>query len=83
LIEQDLQKKYNILGTVWLFGKVWVESAKCFVSCCVTVKNIPRRIYLAQREFRADSHSGQTLPGEQVSISYLFPPSGSEPQTRR
>jgi hypothetical protein len=51
---------------------VWVESAKCFVSCCVTVKNIPRRIYLAQREFRADSHTGQTLPGEQVSIFISF-----------
>jgi hypothetical protein len=37
-------------GVVYLFGKVWVESAKTHVSCCVTVKNIPRRIYLLPRE---------------------------------
>lgn len=53
-------------GVVWLFGKVWIESAKCFVSCCVTVKNITRKIYLAQREYRCDSRTGQPLSGQQV-----------------
>ena len=38
---------YKHPGTVWLFGKVAVQPRK-FVSCCVTVKNIPRRIYLAK-----------------------------------
>lgn len=37
-------------GVVYLFGKVWIESAKTHVSCCVTVKNIERRIYLLPRE---------------------------------
>ena len=38
---------YKHPGTVWLFGKVAVQPRK-FVSCCVTVKNVPRRIYLAK-----------------------------------
>ena len=38
---------YKHPGTVWLFGKVAVQPHK-FVSCCVTVKNVPRRVYLAK-----------------------------------
>ena len=34
---------------MYLFGKVWIESAKAYVSCCVHVKNIERRIYLLPR----------------------------------
>ncbi|XP_069103569.1 DNA polymerase alpha catalytic subunit-like isoform X1 [Argopecten irradians] len=41
---------YNNPGTVYLFGKVWIESAKTHVSCCVTVKNIERRLYLLPRK---------------------------------
>lgn len=41
---------YKQPGVVYLFGKVWVESAKAYVSCCVTVKDIERRIYLLPRE---------------------------------
>ena len=37
-------------GTVWLFGKVYVESAKSFVSCCVTVKNIERQVFFCPKE---------------------------------
>lgn len=35
---------------VYLFGKVWIESAKSHVSCCVTVKDIKRTMYLLPRE---------------------------------
>lgn len=38
------------LGVVFLFGKVWIESADTYVSCCVTVKNIERTVYLLPRE---------------------------------
>ena len=51
-------------GTIWLFGKVWIASANAFVSCCVTVKNIPRRIYLAKRDVFADSKTGEPQPGD-------------------
>lgn len=36
----------NFLGIVYLFGKVWIEKVKVYVSCCVIVKNIERRIYV-------------------------------------
>ncbi|XP_054015194.1 DNA polymerase alpha catalytic subunit [Hylaeus anthracinus] len=36
-------------GVVYLFGKVFVPSIKAYCSCCLTVKNIPRRIYLLPR----------------------------------
>ena len=38
-------------GVVYLFGKVWIESANAHVSCCVTVKNIERTMYLLPREY--------------------------------
>lgn len=41
---------YNQPGTVFLFGKVWSESAKTYASCCVIIKNIQRQVYLLPRE---------------------------------
>ena len=51
---------YKHPGTVWLFGKVAV-APKTFVSCCVTVKNVPKRIYLAKRE--VNSKTGEPVTG--------------------
>ncbi|XP_068086405.1 DNA polymerase alpha catalytic subunit [Anabrus simplex] len=51
-------------GTVFLFGKVWIETAKAHVSCCVTVKNIDRRIFLLPRE--------ETEDGKEVSIMDVY-----------
>lgn len=39
-------------GTVHLFGKVWVESAKAFASCCLTIQNVNRNIFLLKRDSR-------------------------------
>lgn len=41
---------YSQPGTVYLFGKVWLESAKTYASCCVVIKNISRQVYLLPRE---------------------------------
>jgi len=41
-------------GIVFLFGKVWAESAKQHVSCCVSVKNIERCVYLLPRRCRVN-----------------------------
>nr|XP_006813201.1 PREDICTED: DNA polymerase alpha catalytic subunit-like [Saccoglossus kowalevskii] len=49
---------YKQPGIVYLFGKVWIESAKCHVSCCVAVKNIERRVYLLPRENRVNLKTG-------------------------
>ena len=60
-------------GMIWLFGKVWIESAGSFVSCCLTVKNIPRRIFLAKRELFCDHKTGVPLPGDrEVSPMDLY-----------
>jgi len=50
---------YKHPGSVWLFGKVAVGEGK-FVSCCATVKNIPRRIYLAKRDVDAKTGAAVT-----------------------
>uniref|UniRef100_A0A667XMH3 DNA polymerase n=1 Tax=Myripristis murdjan TaxID=586833 RepID=A0A667XMH3_9TELE len=42
---------YSQPGVVYLFGKVWIESAKVHVSCCVAVKNIERTMYFLPREY--------------------------------
>ncbi|KAL8190341.1 UNVERIFIED_CONTAM: hypothetical protein K2H54_048793 [Gekko kuhli] len=52
------EDQYNQPGMVFLFGKVWIESAKSYVSCCVAAKNIERTIYLLPRESRIDLSSG-------------------------
>ncbi|KAF3812941.1 hypothetical protein GH733_019283 [Mirounga leonina] len=44
------EDQYNQPGVVFLFGKVWIESAKTHVSCCVMVKNIERTLYFLPRE---------------------------------
>lgn len=36
-------------GTVYLFGKVWVEKSKAYASCCLAVKNIARKLYFLPR----------------------------------
>ncbi|KAK6196117.1 hypothetical protein SNE40_001404 [Patella caerulea] len=46
-------------GIVYLFGKVWIESAKSHVSCCVTVKNIQRHVYLLPRKTRVNTKTGE------------------------
>ncbi|KAL4220500.1 DNA polymerase alpha catalytic subunit [Mactra antiquata] len=46
------EDQYKQPGIVHLFGKVWVDSAKVHVSCCVTVKNIDRQLFMLPRKTR-------------------------------
>lgn len=58
-------------GTVFLFGKVWAESAKQHVSCCVSVKNIERCVYLLPRQYRVNVKTNvedQLLPVTFVDV---------------
>uniref|UniRef100_A0A3B4XG42 DNA polymerase n=1 Tax=Seriola lalandi dorsalis TaxID=1841481 RepID=A0A3B4XG42_SERLL len=50
---------YTQPGVVYLFGKVWIESAKSHVSCCVTVKNIERTMYFLPREYKVNPKTGE------------------------
>ncbi|XP_067896670.1 DNA polymerase alpha catalytic subunit [Heterodontus francisci] len=53
------EDQYHQPGVVYLFGKVWIESAKTHVSCCVAVRNIERTIYLLPRETRINLKTGK------------------------
>ncbi|XP_070539037.1 DNA polymerase alpha catalytic subunit-like [Ptychodera flava] len=65
------EDQYKQPGIVYLFGKVWVESAKRHVSCCVAVKNIERRVYLLPREYKIDLKSGEDTE-EKVTMMDMY-----------
>uniref|UniRef100_A0A8C8JMR1 DNA polymerase n=1 Tax=Oncorhynchus tshawytscha TaxID=74940 RepID=A0A8C8JMR1_ONCTS len=53
------EDQYSQPGVVYLFGKVWIESAKAHVSCCVSVKNIERTMHFLPRERMVNPKSGE------------------------
>lgn len=53
------EEPFNQPGVVYLFGKVWIESAQSHVSCCVSVKNIERTMYLLPREYKINPKTGE------------------------
>ena len=55
-----------------MFGKVWVSEAQTWVSCCVTVKNIQRRIFLAKRDFFTNTKSGEVNEEKPVTGMDLY-----------
>ena len=57
-------------GTIYLFGKVYVEEAKEFVSCCVTVKNLERNLFFLPRETKLDDMGRPT--DEKVKILQVY-----------
>nr|XP_037285141.1 LOW QUALITY PROTEIN: DNA polymerase alpha catalytic subunit-like [Rhipicephalus microplus] len=48
-------------GTVHMFGKVRIPDSKTHVSCCVTVRNIPRRLFLLPNESASDDTEEMAL----------------------
>ncbi|KAM3836858.1 DNA polymerase alpha catalytic subunit [Vipera latastei] len=68
------EDQYNQPGVVFLFGKVWIESAQSYVSCCVTVKNIERIIYLLPRESRIEliSEKETAIPVTMMDVYQEF-----------
>ncbi|XP_069320522.1 DNA polymerase alpha catalytic subunit isoform X1 [Eulemur rufifrons] len=65
------EDQYNQPGVVFLFGKVWIESAKTYVSCCVMVKNIERTLYFLPREMKIDLNTGKEM-GTSVAIKDVY-----------
>ena len=52
---------------------MFIESAKAHVSCCVTVKNIDRRIYLLKRDARFDvKKNGFADPETEVLMADVY-----------
>ncbi|XP_065114338.1 DNA polymerase alpha catalytic subunit [Paramisgurnus dabryanus] len=58
--QDAFEDQYSQPGVVYLFGKVWIESAKAHVSCCVAVRNIDRTMYLLPREHKVNLSTGET-----------------------
>ncbi|KAM6288204.1 DNA polymerase alpha catalytic subunit isoform 2-T2 [Spheniscus humboldti] len=65
------EDQYSQPGVVFLFGKVWIESANTYVSCCVKVKNIERTVYLLPRETEIDLSTGKEMETP-VTIMSIF-----------
>uniref|UniRef100_A0A3Q1H2T1 DNA polymerase n=1 Tax=Acanthochromis polyacanthus TaxID=80966 RepID=A0A3Q1H2T1_9TELE len=65
---------YSQPGVVYLFGKVWIESAESHVSCCVSVRNIERTMYLLPREYVTDVNTGEVsdTPVEMMDVYQEF-----------
>ncbi|XP_065671533.1 DNA polymerase alpha catalytic subunit isoform X2 [Hydra vulgaris] len=56
------EDRFSQPGTVYLFGKVWNEVSKCYVSCCVAVKNIDRQLYILPRKMRHQNGKDINIP---------------------
>jgi len=50
---------YSTPGTVYVFGRVWHEASREWVSCCVRVENIEKTVYVVARQAALDEN-GQT-----------------------
>ncbi|XP_008210457.1 DNA polymerase alpha catalytic subunit-like isoform X2 [Nasonia vitripennis] len=51
------EDSYTDPGVVFLFGKILEPTANQYISSCVTVKNIPRRMYVLPRKDEAGEQS--------------------------
>uniref|UniRef100_A0A6A7FRZ6 DNA polymerase n=1 Tax=Hirondellea gigas TaxID=1518452 RepID=A0A6A7FRZ6_9CRUS len=65
------EEPYRQPGTVFLFGKVWIESAKIYTSCCVSVRNISRRIFLLPRTKRVNLKTKEVI-GDEVTMKDVY-----------
>ncbi|CAN0386493.1 unnamed protein product [Lampetra fluviatilis] len=59
-------------GVVYLFGKVLLEDTRSYVSCCVTVQNIERCLYLLPRDKRVDVKTGLAVDDAPISMKDVY-----------
>jgi DNA polymerase alpha subunit A len=56
-------------GTVYLFGKIMDQKTNTFHSCCVSIKNIQRNVYLLPRSFVLhDNQDGMEHEGTTMNL---------------
>lgn len=69
----DVYEDYKQPGTVYLFGKVYVEKANKYLSCCVTCKNVEHKIYVYPRtHFKSDPTSAVTMEDVEAEIKQVL-----------
>ena len=66
------EEPYKQSGSIWLFGKVFIESAKTYISCCVSVKNIERQVFFLKRDNKFDLRKNQEIQGSEVNIGNVY-----------
>ncbi|GAA5814125.1 hypothetical protein MFLAVUS_007615 [Mucor flavus] len=54
----DAYESYE--GFIYLFGKIFDEASNAYTSCCITVENIQREIYVLPRKYRVDENGNPT-----------------------
>ncbi|XP_061437934.1 DNA polymerase alpha catalytic subunit [Lethenteron reissneri] len=59
-------------GVVYLFGKVLLEDTRSYVSCCVTIQNIERCLYLLPRDKRVDVKTGLAVDDAPISMKDVY-----------
>ncbi|CAB4492189.1 unnamed protein product [Rhizophagus irregularis] len=47
-------------GIVYIIGKVFNNESKTYISCCATVKNIHRNVFILPRQRKLDEHDNET-----------------------
>eukprot|EP00048_Salpingoeca_helianthica_P009471 m.135750 g.135750 ORF g.135750 m.135750 type:complete len:1505 (+) comp14876_c1_seq4:44-4558(+) len=57
-------------GLVYLFGKVWMPDVKAFLSCCVTVRNVERNLFVLPRDVKLSVHNEPTSDKVEMSDVY-------------
>lgn len=55
-----MQGENHMSDNIYLFGKVFSPEAKAHVSCCVTVQNVERQIFVLPRAFKVDKDGDTT-----------------------
>ncbi|XP_044743890.1 DNA polymerase alpha catalytic subunit [Chrysoperla carnea] len=58
-------------GNVFLFGKIFLKSSNSWVSCCVQVENIERKLYVLPRKYHYDMRSN-TFTDEEVTMIDVY-----------
>eukprot|EP00835_Amoeboradix_gromovi_P004687 NODE_381_length_9671_cov_0.208838.p1 type:complete len:1268 gc:universal NODE_381_length_9671_cov_0.208838:3521-7324(+) len=51
---------YENQGVVYLFGKIFSNAKRKYVSCCVRIKNIERNLYVLPRPYLLDDENNET-----------------------
>ena len=66
----DAREEREHPGTVFLFGKVYHPDQERYFSCCITVRNIERELFVAPRPFFLDSQGKETT--ERVEMKHVM-----------
>lgn len=69
----DVYEDYKEPGIVYLFGKVYVEKVKKYLSCCIICKNVEHKIFVYPRtHFKSDPNTVVTMDDVEEEIKKIL-----------